>query len=709
MKTNYIRPDTKYAPDGIYEFTTCVNLDKTEDYTVNIYTSGRYILEINNTYVCEGPCKSHESVRYYDTVTTDLFKEGSNEIKITVLHVADARYFTTVFKKAIPEVVFEAVSTDGRIATDITWKCRHNKKIALRYARWRFLPPYEDVDYTAGYTHFDTAVQGGFDFEKGVYTFCGIANGEQPEKRPIPMIFPDEDIEFTVVKKGDNFVELDAGSYTTAKVYFEFAANVKAKIIYAECYKGESGKKIRDDSTGFLEGYYDTVATDSEHTCYSPFWFRAFRFIRIEAHDIDSALIRCSAKKWHYPITGNGSFECSDDYFNKMYEISRNTMLCCTHDVFYDCPYYEQQQYEMDAAIEAAVFLKMTGDVRPVKKCIEEFAASQRHSGLLLSIYPSVFEQIIPGYSFFWIFMLKDYLDYSADTEFVSQFIPNIDKIIVYFNSILSPEGLITKGRYWDFVDWVPEWDNGEPITEEGQSITVYTMYFAYAVLCAKEICQKCGRNGLAIEYEQAYNTIKQNIKNHCFDKDKGLYRDSVSNQNYSVHTIIWAIISEIATGDEAINLASHLNDADLAKSSFSMNYYLFRALEKCGQIPKIFDHMDGWRHMIDIHCTSWCEHPGDNARSECHGWSSTPLYEFAVNILGVKTSFDDVIVINPYTTGLSYAKGSVPTRFGDVHVSWENSDDGFKIQISSPASITKKLVLPNGEVRVFNDEKFII
>ncbi len=709
MKTDYIRPDTEYAPDGVYEFTTSVNLDKSQGYTVNIYTSGRYILEINNTYVCEGPCKSHERIRYYDSVTTDLFKKGLNEIKITVLHVADEKYFTTVYKKAKPEVVFEAVSPNGRIATDSTWKCRLNKKINLRYAKWRFLPPYEDVDFSAVYTHFPVVAQGCFDFEKGVHTFCGIANGEQPEKRPIPMIFPGEDIEFTVVKKGEDFVELDAGCYTTAKVYFEFGAGAKAKIIYAECYKGEQGKKIRDDSTGFLEGYYDTVATDSEQTRYSPFWFRTFRFIRIEAENIENALLGLSAKKWHYPITADGSFECSDDYFNKMYDISYNTMLCCTHDVFYDCPYYEQQQYEMDAAIEAAVFLKMTGDVRPVKKCIEEFAASQLPSGVLLSIYPSVFEQIIPGYSFFWIFMLKDYVDYSGDTEFAKQFIPNIDKIITYFSSTLSPDGLITKGRYWDFVDWVDEWDNGEPLTQEGEVITVYSMYFAYALLCAKEICEKCGRKALASEYEQMYNETKDNITKHCFDVKRGLYTDSDKGNGYSMHTIIWAIISELATGDDAAKLASHLDDEDLAKSSFSFNFYLFRALEKCGQIPSIFDHMDGWRHMIDNHCTSWCENPGDNARSECHGWSSAPLYEFAVNILGVKTSFDDMIVINPYTAGLSYAKGTVPTRFGNVYVSWEDGDDGFKIQISSPANTTKKLVLPNGEVKVFKDENYII
>lgn len=707
MKINYIKPDAQYTPDGIYEFYTSVNLESPEKYTINIYTSGRYILEINNKYVCEGPCKGHEYVRYYDTIETQLLKKGNNLIKIIVMHIADERHFTTVYKTPKPEVIFEAKSNSASIVSSLNWKCRKNNKFDFRYARWRFLPPYEDADFSKDYQDFELTASGGFDFENGLHTFCGIASGVQPEKRPIPMIFPGEDIEFTVVKKGHNFIEIDAGNYTTAKVYFTFGKETNAKIIYAECYETQTGKEIRDDSTGVLNGYYDTVITGNQEEHYSPFWFRTFRFIRVEAENIDKALLGYSAKKWHYPVQCDGSFVCSDDYFNKMYDISINTMLCCTHDVFYDCPYYEQQQYEMDSAVEAAVFLKMTRDTRIVKKCIEEFAASQLSLGLLLSIYPSVFNQIIPGYSFFWIFMLNDYLEYSNDTQFVKQFIPNVDKIITYFNSILSPEGLITKGRYWDFVDWVPEWDNGEPITSEGEVITVYSMYFAYAILCAQKICEKVGRGHLAIEYKEMYNKLKQNIKECCFDKEKGLYKDSLSSNNYSAHTIIWAIISELNKGEEALSLISHLHDETISKASFSMNYYLFRALEKCEKASEIFNNMDGWKQMIDKHCTSWCEHPGKSARSECHGWSSAPLYEFASNILGVKTSFDDEIVIKPVIANLSYAKGTVPTRFGNVDVSWKNDENGFKIEVKSPDTVLKKLVLPNGEIKTFKETHF--
>lgn len=702
MKTAYITPQAKYTPDGIYEFTKKVNIESSETYKINIFTSGRYILHINGKYICEGPCKGHEYVRYYDTVETDAFRPGENEIKITVMHIFYKKRFTTVFKQEKPEVIFEATSAANKIESDTSWQCQKNGQLEFNYMKWRFIPPYEIVDFTKNeFENYSLENKGGFDFAKGIETFCGIASGTLLTKRPIPMFFPGDNIDFKVIKTGDGFVELDAGEYMTAKVYFEFTSAVNAKIIYSECYTVDDCKKLRDDVNGVLNGYYDTVISDHAAS-YSPFWFRCFRFIRIEAENIDKLLGSVKARRWNYPVDLQGSFECSDDYYNRMQKVSINTMLCCTHDTFYDCPYYEQQQYEMDSAVEAAVLMRMTGDWRMVKKCIEDFAASQQDSGVLLSIYPSIVKQIIPGYSLFWIFMLKDYLDCSKDIHFTGKFIGNMDKIISYFESRLSPEGLVTRSRYWDFVDWVDEWDNGEPVTEEGKPITIYSMYFAYALLCAENICKKIGRCGLASEYRSKYDAVCAAIKKHCYDNEKDLYTDSTYPSAYSVHTIIWAVISELENGDRAAEFMGRINEDGLARSSFSMNYYLFRALEKCGRTNDIFSNLHGWVKMLDNHCTSWCESPNAGVRSECHGWSSAPLYEFSSNILGVKTGFEDEIIIKPHIAGLSYAKGNVPTRFGNVVVSWTNDND-FKITVDAPSGVAKTLILPNGETKHFD------
>ena len=706
MRVSYIMPKADCLPVGMYEFLKTVDLEKDEEYTVNIYTSGRYTLFVNNEYICEGPCKNHQFVRYFDTVKTNAFKKGKNEIRIRIMHINDGFNYTTVFQRPLPEAVFEAKSPTNTIVTDESWLARRDNTVTLNFDSRRYVPPFERIDFNQDYTEYPVCTNSMFykDFHTDVETFYGHPTGEILEPRPIPMIFPDEDISFKVVKSGDNFIELDAGIYTTAKVSFDFNAPVDAKITYAECYTFPHGKGVRDDISGEITGFCDTVKTTRAMT-YSPFWFRAFRFIRIEAENINSIFSGARANFWHYPVDICGDFKCSDDYYNKMWDISINTMLCCTHDTFYDCPYYEQQQYVMDSAIEASVLMRMSHDKRLIRKTIDEFAASQESSGLILANYPSTNRQVIPGFSLFWIFMLYDYLHYAKDISYIKSHISTMDKVLSYFDSTLSPEGLILKSKYWDFVDWVPEWgDLGDPNIKDGEPVTIYNMYYAYALLCAEDICKKTGRGSLGDEYRERYQNVKKAIKTHCYDNKKGLYTDGRAGSEYSVHTIMWSIISELETGDDARTIASHLNDPDISKSTFSMNYYLFRALEKCGMTNEIFNNLGGWRKMIDLHCSTWCENP-DNPRSECHGWSSAPLYELSNNILGVKVGFDDEIVIAPTVANLSYAKGTVPTRFGNVKIHWENND-AFHIRVTAPEGIIKRVILPDGEEKIFTESE---
>ena len=661
------------------------------------------MLQINGEYVCEGPCKSHEYTRYYDTVSTNELKEGDNEIKITVMHITNEKKFTSVFKKAKPEVIFEAISDTNVIEGSTNWLCRKNNKIGFEYMNpnYSFIPPFEVYKSTEGYVEFSLEEADGFDFEYGPQTVNGIARGQILEKRPIPMIFPNEELHFKVVRKDKDFIELDAGKYSTSKLCFKFKNKVSVKITYAESYMQPDGTKLRcDDTDGVINGYYDTACVEAGES-YRPFLFRAFRFIRIDGENVAEALESVCAKFWHYPVHLDADFKCSDEYINKMFEISINTMLCCMHDTFYDCPYYEQYQYIMDSAVESSVLMRMTHDARMVKKCIEEFAASQMPSGYLSSFYPSVFPQIIPGFTLMWVFMLHDYLDYSGDADFAKKFVGTIDKILSCFDTKLSDDGLVTRGIYWDYVDYTPGWHIGEPVKEEGKPITVYSMYYAYALLCASEICKKVGRPALAVEYDERYRKLA-----HCFDDERGLYKDSGSEGTYSVHAIVWAARSGIETIENAKKMFEHINDDDLIKTSFSMNFFFFRALEKIGRSDLIFKHFDGWRKMIDMNCTTWRERPIDTLRSECHAWSSAPLYEISSNLLGVKVGFEEEIVIKPTLAGLEFARGKVPTRYGNVRVSWTNDDQCFKITVAAPEGIVKKVILPNGEIHTFKEKR---
>ena len=56
--------------------------------------------------------------------------------------------------------------------------------------------------------------------------------------------------------------------------------------------------------------------------------------------------------------------------------------------------------------------------------------------------------------------------------------------------------------------------------------------------------------------------------------------------------------------------------------------FYLFRALEAVGMYDRTKDLWTDWEHFLVLHCTTYPETQYD-PRSDCHGWSALPLYEF--------------------------------------------------------------------------------
>jgi alpha-L-rhamnosidase len=701
MVAQFIAPDRACLPDGIFEFTTEIIIHKEEPFTVNVFAVMRYILYINGEYVCEGPCRGAADKRYYDTIRTDKFRCGRNTVKVVVMNITDARHFTSAFGGPAPVAMLDAASDSMKIVSDEGWKCTRRTGHALIYhnENANYIPPFEAVTADAPCEELGVRSLGDFDIKNGFMTQYGLPKVYPMAERPIPMIYPGDARVMKCVLQGDGYQIYDAGEYVTAKVEITVPAGAFYRLTYAECSVQDGAKGMRDDPSGEIEGFYDTVKAGAEAYKFETFWFRAFRFIKVEYNnaDFDGDIV---IKRCNYPVQPS-NFECSDETYNIMQRVSVNTMLCCTHEIFVDCPYYEQQQYIMDSAVEAAVFMRMTGDTRLVRKCIAEFAASQQPCGLLTAQYPSTYVQIIPGYSFYWIFLLSSYLDYSADVKFVSGFTGTIDKIFTYFENSASDDELIHGSLYWDFVDAIYSWDNCVP-TQKDEANTVYNLCWAAAYLTAADILTKLGKSSRAAEYTEKYNSLCAKIKENCFDNSQCLYRDGSKTATFSAHTVLWSILAGMEKGDGAKKAVARIFDGSLQQCSFAMGFYLFRALEKAGMYNYSLRLLSEWEKMTVLHCTSWCETTAASPRSECHAWSSAPLHEFSSCFLGVKHSFDDVIKIKPFTGDLSFARGHVPTRFGNVFVAWEQSDTCFAINVKSPEGVRKEITLPNGTVNSF-------
>ncbi len=346
-----------------------------------------------------------------------------------------------------------------------------------------------------------------------------------------------------------------------------------------------------------------------------------------------------------------------------------------------------QQQYLMDTSLMMLYTMSISPDKQLIKKTIDEMAAKTGPEGLLYCNYPSKQHQIIPGFSIFFIFMLKNYLMYSIDTFFVKKYLGTVQEILSFFESKLMPEDFVAPAGYWSFVDWGKDWKRGVPGSDPSKPLTYYSMLYSLGLKWAEEIFTAAGMENAAKDFEIKRKALNGAINKFCF-KD-GVYTDNPGGGGISKHCQVMAILGDICGGKNA--LCEKLVEEEMTDCSFSMSFFYLRALEKCGRYELADKLFDKWRLMIKRNMTTWGESP-EMARSDCHGWSAVMLYDFPAMLLGVQPVEQGYkkAKIEPLTKSIDFAEGTVPTPFGNISVKWEKKNGRVNLAVDSPEKIVK-------------------
>ena len=680
----------------------------------------RYQLFVNGALICEGPCQGAAHLRYYEKATAAL-AEGENEVVAKVQFVG-SNYFHIVYRGKNPAFWFDGTITGGdevrALPSDESWVCLRDDSVKFNHflGIHASMPPFEEWLSEEKFT--PVAIKQWFAplLATHGYTEWGTIQPASLYERPIPQMKEFARRTPTPIKSGEGYVIYDTGEYTTAKVYLDFNApkDTEIKITYAECVtfnnpigaRGQ-GKAVRDDINAEgsrIDGTCDIIRARGGEQSFVSFWYRAFRFIKVEfPKDVDCTIPAPEYGSYFYPFDEAGSFECSNERYNQMWHISRNTLLCCTHETYVDCPYYEQGQYSMDGGLEMLYTFRTTSDRLMPLKFLKDLAESQLPDGMIGAHYPSTITQVIPNFTLFWVLAVRDYLLYTGDKAGISSLMGAVDKALEGFENLKTDGGLIGPTQYWPFVDWVTGWRRGNAPGSETEPCTVTCLMYAASLRAAAEIYASFGRKLRAEEYEMRACEIIEAVNKYCYDEETGLYFDSPNCHSYAQHTTVWAILSGAVIGKEAGKLVDRTfnSDKEVAECTFSMNYYLFRALEAADRYNYASKVFEGWETMLDLHCTTWCEKPGD-VRSECHAWSSAPSHELSAMALGVYPSSQGykTLRIKPMVKDfdMDWARGSVPTPYGSVDVAWENKNGCLTLEVGLPdGDICAEIVLPDG------------
>lgn len=712
--------------EGLFRFRRGFFAPSGSTLTVRVSADTRYKLFLNGAEVLIGPCKGNRFVTYYETADlTPLLRDGENELLVLVVHLDRrmASFHRTERMAFMLDGVVHMPDGDTDISSDENWQVAHDPSFECTSPDYWCL-----TDFTE-HIHFDRAAD--LDWQQAARVCDAVfdreyAFGEMPIWRLSPRTIPamtrtplnfDRVMrssldatsligggEVTFAPDSEHFIEVALSEHRTGTPHIALSGGKGAsvRLTYAESYVFKDGwrikKKHREDLDGIIYGMTDLLDCDGGDRVYEPFWFRTVRFMRIEVKTADQPLTLSDLCFFEnkYPLTVSASFDSSDPDSRALWETSIRTVNNCMHETFEDCPYYEQTQYAMDSRLEALFTYQLSSDRALAKKCLDEFMTSQYPDGMTQARYPSMVQQVIPGFSLHVIYMADDYMRYAPnDRRYVRSLLPKIDGILGWFDRLIDENGVVGDTEHWRFIDWVDGWRDGVPSKEP---TSIISFMYATALRRAADMNRCFGYGDIAAEYDLRADAVNNAAVKLFFDTERGLFKDCASG-GYSQHAQIWAVLAGAVDGSMAREVIERmLADDSLARCSYSMMFFFFRALEKVGLYEKAYACLDRWRAMLQRGCTTWVEDDVQE-RSDCHGWGALPIYEFAAVVLGVKPiGYDgDTVKIAPNTVGLTRANGTVCTPGGNVTVGWRIDGDKFRITVSAESDMRLIIVLPDG------------
>ncbi len=755
-KTNWIwipgwNAEDKDEPRIVY-FRKVFDIDRVpEKLEVKISADSRYKLYVNSKLAEIGPSKGDNQVWYYDTV--DLAPHlirGRNVLAVIVLSypLEYRKGNLSVFRTQTPGLYFAGEYADENgdvfsLSADESWKCIREPNVKLLpdsplFSHLYIMEEASGNPDTFGWMDADHVDDNWLSAEVQVFQHM-LIKAQSPcnlQPRSIPymkkiqgrfkgvLVLRESGIDksewdsmlagngtVTILPNSREVVEIDAGELMTGflKLVVTVGKGSTIKLLQSESYvipqksndpnvklPPKKGNRL-DHVNGYLEGKTDTykvagLGKDYDEEVYEPFWFRTFRFIRLEIATADEPLTIKSFDylETGYPLEVKTWVKTSDESMKAIWDISERSLIRCMHETYMDCPFYEQLQYAMDTRSQILYTYMISADDRLARKCFEDFSRSQHYDGMISCCYPSYAYTVIPGFSIYYIMMLYDHMMYFGDRELINFYLPTVDGILGYFDRHLDKSGVVGKiGGYlfqdssWSFIDWAEEWDGGVPNAIKAGPITMESLLYIMGLEHAAALASFAGRDGIASEYAERAEKVKAAIRYHCIGKN-GMIQDGPGVEEYSQHCQVFAVLTDTIDVEQGRdNLLKTLqNKQEYAQCTVAMAFYLYRALEKCGLYEHTNELWDMWRDMIRNNLTTCVEDPVGQ-RSDCHAWGALALYELPAVVLGVrptKPGFEE-FEVKPAPGHFTWAEGEVITPKGFIRVQWENEGERLNVE----------------------------
>lgn len=381
-----------------------------------------------------------------------------------------------------------------------------------------------------------------------------------------------------------------------------------------------------------------------------------------------------------------GSFECSDEKINKIW----NTAAYTAH--------VNMQEYLWDGIKrDRLVWIgDMHTEVRSILAAFGENEVIQRSLDLVRDETPiGKWMNGMSSYSIWWLLIHHDLYRYTGNLDYLNEQREYLKGLLSILVDCVDENGVehMPEDR---FIDW-PSRGHDEAVHAGLQGL------LRLALTSGNELLEILGEGELAKKCRDAADRMLKHVP------------DCAGSKQAASLLILSGIGDPKKLNDEVL-----VPGGAVGYSTF-FGYYILAAKAIAGDLKTALEDMKTyWGGMLDMGATTFWEdfyvgwlknaaridEPVPKGKidihgaygnfcyknfrhSLCHGWASGPCPFLTYYVLGVRALSADIYEIKPDLAGLDWVKGTVPTPRGIIEVSAKNVDGKLVLDYKAPEGIT--------------------